>query len=153
MFDLATAAVAWSSSPACGTTVDSQPGVVLNNLTLLIAARSRRSRPRDSFPHPSLSVIILGSNRNTSKRVWEKLGDLGESHNGRFMDSPIMANVNQYDIDSRKGRIHQEIRRPISLHYRTAAFRVEGAVRKAEVQEKSLLRLLWYVSHQKLAHA
>jgi hypothetical protein len=49
-----------------------------------------------------------------------------------------------YDIDSRQGPIDREISRPISPHYRIGAFRVSGAVRKAEVQEKSLLRLLWY---------
>ena len=77
-----------------------------------------------AFPIQIWSVIILGSNRNTSRRVWEKLSDRGESHNARLWIPPIMANANEYDIDSRKGRIHREIRRPISLHYRTAAFRV-----------------------------
>jgi hypothetical protein len=36
-----------------------------------------------AFPIQIWSVIILGSNRNTSRRVWEKLSDRGESHNAR----------------------------------------------------------------------
>jgi hypothetical protein len=32
---------------------------------------------------PFLSVVILGSNGNTSKTVWEKLSDPDESHNTR----------------------------------------------------------------------
>ncbi len=59
----------------------------------------------------------------------------------------------QYDSNSRKRPIDREIRRSISPHYRIGPFGVSGAVRKAEVQEKSLLRFLWYFSHQKLAYA
>jgi len=36
-----------------------------------------------AFPIQIWSVIIRGSNRNTSRRVWEKLSDRGESHNAR----------------------------------------------------------------------
>jgi hypothetical protein len=64
-----------------------------------------------------------------------------------------VANLNWHDIDSRKGPIDREIRRPISPHYRIGAVRVSWAVRKVEVQEKPLLRLLWYVSQQELAYA
>jgi len=38
----------------------------------------------------------------------------------------------------------------ISPHYRTGAFRVSRRVRKTEVQEKSLLRLLWHFFDRKL---
>jgi hypothetical protein len=38
------------------------------------------------------------------------------------------------------------------LHNQIGAFRVSGPVRKAEVQEKPLLRLLWDFSHQELAY-
>jgi len=36
-----------------------------------------------AFPIQVWSVIILRSNRNSSRRVWEKLSDRGESHNAR----------------------------------------------------------------------
>src|SRR5258708_23416073 len=55
-----------------------------------------------------------------------------------------------YDINSRQGPIDREIPRSISPYCRIGAFRVSGSVRKAEVQEKPLLRLLWHFSHQKL---
>src|ERR1700747_3579686 len=57
-----------------------------------------------------------------------------------------------YDINSRQGPIDGEIPRSISSHSPIGVFRVCGPVRKAEVQEKSLLRLLWHFSHQKLAY-
>jgi len=57
-----------------------------------------------------------------------------------------------YDIDSRQGPIDREIPRSISPHCPIGAFRVSGPVRKAEVQEKPLLRLLWHFSRQKLAY-
>jgi uncharacterized protein (DUF2147 family) len=43
-----------------------------------------RTKIRNSVSPPTfLSVVILGSNGNTSRRVWEKLSDQGESHNTR----------------------------------------------------------------------
>ncbi len=57
-----------------------------------------------------------------------------------------------YDIDSRNGPLDREIPGSISPHCPIGAFRVSGPVRKAEVQEEPLLRLLWHFSHQKLAY-
>jgi hypothetical protein len=43
-------------------------------------------------------VVILRSNGNTSKRVWEKLSARGEIHNAR-VDFPIMANGEEHNIE------------------------------------------------------
>jgi len=49
-----------------------------------------------------------------------------------------------YDIHSRDRPFGREISRAISPHRPIGSFRVCRSVRKAEIQEKSLLRLVWY---------
>src|SRR4030081_1215161 len=57
-----------------------------------------------------------------------------------------------HDINSRQGPIDGEIPRSISPHCPVGAFRVSGPVRKAEVQEKPLLRFFWHFPQRKLAY-